>query len=121
MDCAGSRCCDVDACSGYVCSEGDKLGELRVHAFLLLKLPLPIQLMRPILHKRRKVRHDAHEDVADLLDDSIRLLPLVQHVPQADVHSDDVVDVPEHLVQELCPPRFRYDVTFPQGLSPELS
>lgn len=29
MDSAGSKCCDEDACSGDVCSEGDIVGGLR--------------------------------------------------------------------------------------------
>ena len=94
--------------------------ERRVRALLLLELILAIQLVRAVRHERVEVRHSLEQDVADLLDDSVRLLPLVEGVPQARVDGDDVEDVPEDLLEELRPSLDGDDVRVLQALDPEL-
>jgi hypothetical protein len=47
------------------------------------------------------MRHGVQQDVADALDDRVLLLALVQRVAQACVDGDDVVDIPEDLLEEV--------------------
>ena len=65
--------------------------------------------------------HGVKENVADLFDNGVGLLSLVQRVPQACVHSYDIVYVPKDLLQEVCAPRLGYDVQFSQRRDPQLS
>ena len=57
-----------------------------------------------------EVRHALEQHVPDPLDDGVRLLPLVERVAQPRVHRDDVVDVPEDLLEEVLPSFFGDDV-----------
>ena len=58
--------------------------------------------MRAIGYKGGKVRYNFKEDVSDALDDSVRLLALVQRFAQSGVDCDDIVDVPEYLLDKIC-------------------
>ena len=54
--------------------------------------------------------HGVKENVADLFDDGVGLLSLVQRVPQACVHSYDIVYVPKYLFKEIQTTLFGYNV-----------
>lgn len=71
-------------------------------------------------HERPKVRDHLQKDVAYALDDSILLLSLNQRITKARAHRDDVVDIPEHLLQEVRPPGRRDDILIDQAFDPDL-
>ena len=98
----------------------DKLCERRIRALLLLKLILSVQLMRAVGHKRGKQQHDVKEDIRDSFDHSVQLLKLVERIAQPGVDPDDVVNVPKHLLDEVCPPVFRDDIRRVKGGHPNL-
>ena len=77
------------------------MSKSNIRILFLLKLILSIELMRPILDKRSKVRHDVQEHVADTLNDRIRLLSLVQRVAQSGVDGNNVVQIPKYLCEEI--------------------
>lgn len=66
--------------------------------------------MCAIRYERAEVRYGLAEDVANLLDDRPRFLTLEKRISQAYVNRDDIVDVPEDLVDEVCASWLRYDV-----------
>ena len=72
-----------------------------VGALLLLKLILAIELMSSISDKSPKVRHSVKEDVTNLFNHGKGLLSLVQGVTKLDIDRDDVLNVPEDLLQEV--------------------
>ena len=76
--------------------------------------------MRAVGYKRGKERHDIEEDVRNTLDDSVRLLALIERVPQARVDSDDIVDVPEYLFNKVGAAMLGYDVLRAEGTDPHL-
>ena len=97
------------------------MSKSRIRTLLLLKLILPIQLMRAIRHERAKMGHDLHEDIPNPIDNRKVLLSLQQRVPQARVDSDDLVDVPEHLGEEVGAPFLGYDILVSEFVDPVLS
>ena len=68
-----------------------------------------------------EVGHRLEKHVSDLLDHSVRLLPLVERVAEARVDGDDVVDVPKHLSDEILPSGLGDDIEFSEGLDPALN
>ena len=80
-----------------------------------LKLILAVQLMCAIEHKRGKQRDNVKEDTGYAFDDRVRLLMLVEYVAQPGVDSDDIVNVPKHLLDKVCPTVFRDDIRCVEG------
>ena len=91
-----------------------------IRALLLLELVFSIQLVRTIRDEWMEVGNGLDQDVADLLDDGVRLLSLVQRVPQARVDSNDGLYVPEHLLDEVLPSSFWDGFRLLERLFPQL-
>jgi hypothetical protein len=98
----------------------DKLCKSQIRALLFLKFVLAVELVRAIGGKGGKERDVVTEDVGDSFDDSVQLLMLVQCVVQARIDGDHVVDVPEHLLDEVCATMFRYDIQRVERCYPDL-
>jgi hypothetical protein len=98
----------------------DKLGESRITPLLLLKLVLPVQLMRSVLDERPKVRHHVEEDVANVVDDVGLLLTLVEEFREADVDRVDLEDIPKDLLDKVFAASFGDDVGGTEGFDPGL-
>ena len=91
-----------------------------IRTLLLLELVFSIQLVCTIRDKWMEMGNGLDQDIADLLDDSIRLLSLVQRVPQARVDSNDGLYVPEHLLDEVLSSSFWDGVRLLERLFPQL-
>ena len=79
----------------------NELRKRRIRTLLFLELELAIELMSSIADKRPKVRHSVKEDVTNLFNHGKGLLSLVQGVTKLDIDRDDVLNVPEDLLQEV--------------------
>jgi len=77
--------------------------------------------MRAVGHKRGKERHDIEEDVSNTFDDSVRLLALIERVPQSRVDSYNIVYVPKHLLDKVGAAMLRDDVLRVERSDPYLS
>lgn len=73
----------------------------RICALLFLKFIFPIQLMRSIRHEWAKQGHNINEDISDALDNGVCLLALIQGIAQARVYADNLLDVPEDLLDKV--------------------
>lgn len=76
--------------------------------------------MRAVGHKRGKVRHDVEEEVSNTVDDGVRLLALVERVPQSRVDSYNIVYVPKHLLDKVGTAILRDDVLCAERSDPYL-
>ena len=77
--------------------------------------------MGTVVHEGRKVRDGIKQNVANFLDDCVRLLPLVERVAEACVDTDDIVDVPEYLRQEILTALLGDDIGCLEGLDPDVA
>ena len=84
----------------------NKLSEGRVWALLFLKFVLAIQLMTSVHDEWFEERHCFKENISYSLNNSIWSLAFVQSIPQSRINSNDVLQVPEHLLKEVRPPWF---------------
>ena len=75
---------------------------------------------KPIGVQLYSVRDVLVQDVANLIDDGVRELPLVERIAQPDIDRYNILDVPEHRLDELFSPRLRDNVACEQWVHPEL-
>lgn len=94
--------------------------ECRIRTLLLFELVFSIELVCTIRDEWMKVRDSFEQHVANLLDDSVRLLSLVERIPQARIDSNDVLDIPEHLLEEVFPSSFLDDLRLLERFLPQL-
>lgn len=99
----------------------NKLGKGFIRILLLLEFELAIQLVSAIPGKRFKFVDEVRVDVSDGFHSGVGLLPLDQRVPQARVHSDDLVQIPEDLLNKCHPTVLGNDVERQQWLDERLS
>lgn len=66
--------------------------------------------MGAVVDKRAKVRDGLEQDIPYLFNYSVRLLSLVQRIAKLRVYGNNIIDVPEDLLQKVCAPRFWDDV-----------
>jgi hypothetical protein len=76
--------------------------------------------MRAVGHKRGKKGHYIEEDVGNTLDDGVRFLALIESVPQARVDPNDILNVPEYLLDEVRTALLRYGVLCTERAHPHL-
>lgn len=72
----------------------------RILPLFPLKLVLSIQLMRTIRNERTEMRYMFQKDIADPINDCVRLLSFTERIAEAGVDSQDFADVPEYLLDE---------------------
>ena len=76
--------------------------------------------MATIRYKRTKMGHGIQEYIANLFDHSIRLLSLVEGIPQSRINSNDMFDIPKNSRNEFLPCRLRYDIRLLEAIHPYL-
>ena len=76
--------------------------------------------MCTICHKRSKMGHSIQKNVTNAFHHCIRLLPFIECITQSSVDSNDVVNVPENLFQEVGPTRLRNYVLIFEANDPSL-
>ena len=76
--------------------------------------------MATVRNERGKEGYHVEKNVANSLNNSVRLLALVQRIAKLGVDSDDVVYVPEDLLEEVETAVLRNNVGFLQRRYPDL-
>lgn len=76
--------------------------------------------MRTIRHEWSEVRNYVKKYVADTLNNRIRFLALSKRIPKSRIYSDDIMDVPEHLLKEVCSFMLGNDILVDQTIDPAL-
>ena len=76
--------------------------------------------MTTIRDERCKLWHNLKENIAYLLNDRERLLALVECLTKLRIDCNDVVNIPEDLLEEVKPPVLRNDVCLFQRRYPGL-
>lgn len=107
----------VPACSK---THFNKSRKGRIAPLFPLEFVLSKDLMRAILHKGLKVDSVVHEDVADVVNDVGRLLPLVQGLCQTLTDAVQFEDIPEHLRDKVFFPIVWDGGAFSNAFDPHL-
>jgi len=76
--------------------------------------------MRSIRHERAKQWDNINEDISDALDNGVCLLALIQGIAQARVYGDNLLNVPENLLDKVSTSLGRDDVVVFKVADPHL-
>jgi len=66
--------------------------------------------MTSVFDEWSEMRGDLEEDVTNSLDYGIGFLAFIERFPEFDIHREDFVDIPKHLLNKVRSAGFRDDI-----------